>query len=276
MTHTAMHLTGLQVPGFELRVAEYQPRALVSRHAHDRAVWAFIVQGQVLDETAARSDLCDPMTVRTIPAGCVHENRFGPQGARCLIIEPSSEVLRHATTAHRHPLADVRHVSAGPLSALALRLWHEVRHPDAVSAFTVECVLAEMIEHAASPELTPARGRPAWLDRVCQRLHERYREDQELADLAREAGVHPVHLVRVFRRYFGVTPADYARSLRVMFACNALRTSPNSISDIACASGFYDQSHLNRVFRRECGMTPAQYRACRRSPVTREPALRDR
>ena len=265
--HADVRLAAIQVPGFVLREASYPPMSSVQRHAHDNILWGFVVSGEMVDETDASCDFCPPMTVRTLPAGFAHENRYGPAGARCLLIEPSPEVIRGAEALRprcRASFKTVRHVGAGRFSELGLRLWHEVRHPDALSALAAECLLSEMVGWVANPQTTAWGGRPAWLDRVCQRLHDLYRDEQELASLARDADVHPVHLVRVFRRFCGVTPADYVRRLRVTWVCDALRTDAVPIADLAYAAGFYDQSHLNRVFRRERGMTPAQYRTSRR------------
>jgi AraC family transcriptional regulator len=266
--HADVRSVAVQVPGFVLREAYYPPMSSVQRHAHDNILWGFVISGEMVDETSASCDLCRPMTIRALPAGHAHANRCGPNGARCLLIEPSPEVIRRAETLRtrsRTAFKTVRHVGAGRFSELGLRLWHEVRRPDALSALAAECILSEMVGCVANPQTTSWGARPAWLDRVCQRLHDLYRDEQELATLAQDADVHPVHLVRVFRRFCGVTPADYVRRLRVTWVCDALRTDTVGIADIAYAAGFYDQSHLNRVFRRERGMTPAQYRTSRRS-----------
>jgi len=270
-----VRLSAIQVPGFVLREAFYPPLSRVRRHAHDNIVWGFVVSGEMIDETDVSCDFCAPMTVRTLPAGFAHENRYGPLGARCLLIEPSPDVIRGAEAPrprNRARFKTVGHVGAGRFSELGLRLWHEVRHPDALSPLAADCLLSEMVGWVANPQTTSWGGRPAWLDGVCQRLHALFRDEQELASLARDAGVHPVHLVRVFRRFCGVTPADYVRRLRVTWVCDALRRDTVAIADLAYAAGFYDQSHLNRVFRRERGMTPAQYRISRRSDGLRADA----
>ncbi len=52
----------------------------------------------------------------------------------------------------------------------------------------------------------------------------------------------------------------YLRSARARRAASALADSPESLTDIALAAGFADQSHLCRVFRTEYGMSPRRYR----------------
>jgi AraC family transcriptional regulator len=105
---------------------------------------------------------------------------------------------------------------------------------------------------------------PEWLERVRESLHDRYAESVRLADLAREAGVHPSHLSRSFSRFFGTGLGDYLRALRIAAARRELETTDRPIARIALRTGFSDQSHLTRWLKRATGMTPGQYRAAHR------------
>jgi len=81
-------------------------------------------------------------------------------------------------------------------------------------------------------------------------------------DLAKIAGVHPVHFARTFRRVYGCTISDYVRGLRVARAMLLLRgTAP--LDEIALAIGFADQSHFCREFKRVAGVTPGEFRSRR-------------
>ena len=57
---------------------------------------------------------------------------------------------------------------------------------------------------------------------------------------------------------------DLLRDLRVEKACQLLAQTGDTLSDIALACGFCDQSYFTRVFRDARGMTPRQYRASAR------------
>jgi AraC family transcriptional regulator len=101
---------------------------------------------------------------------------------------------------------------------------------------------------------------PAWLARAREMIEDRFREPLRLADLAREAGVHPAHLSRVFRQRYQEPIATCIRRLRTEWAAERLAASDEAISAIALAAGFADQSHLTRALRARTGMTPARYR----------------
>ena len=84
-----------------------------------------------------------------------------------------------------------------------------------------------------------------------------------LDEMAVAAGLSRFHLVRRFRDALGQTPAAFARTRRIEHAKRLLRTTSLSITEIALACGFADQSHLSGVFARSTGMTPGRYRAAR-------------
>ncbi len=71
-----------------------------------------------------------------------------------------------------------------------------------------------------------------------------------MRDLARDAGVHPVHLARAFRKAEKLTPGEYLQRLRVRAACHRLRERDYSLAAIAMECGFADQSHFARVFKK--------------------------
>jgi AraC family transcriptional regulator len=78
--------------------------------------------------------------------------------------------------------------------------------------------------------------------------------------LARDAGVHPIHLTRVCRKLMGCTPLEYIRYVRLSAAAEALRRDDIPICDVAFDTGFADQSHLNHAFRSAYGAAPGQFR----------------
>ncbi len=99
------------------------------------------------------------------------------------------------------------------------------------------------------------------LDYVGERLAEQISVER-LASLVR-LGVH--HFTRTFRATFGQAPHAWLRARRLERARELLMTTDDSISNIAIASGFADQSHLTRCFGATFGTTPAALRRVRGS-----------
>jgi AraC-like DNA-binding protein len=86
----------------------------------------------------------------------------------------------------------------------------------------------------------------------------------DLATLAGVAGVSIHHFARGFKQSAGVTPHHYLTQKRVERAQDLLAHTDLSLSEIAYAVGFSDQSHLARHFRQVLGVTPGQFRWAQR------------
>lgn len=80
---------------------------------------------------------------------------------------------------------------------------------------------------------------------------------------------------RVFKEHVGMTPKEYANSLRIATARDYLKKSDKSLAEIALALDFFDQSHFIKQFKAVVGMTPQVYRS-RRAALnpTQEPQHR--
>ncbi len=87
-------------------------------------------------------------------------------------------------------------------------------------------------------------------------------------EVARAAGISPGHLSELMKERTGRSFVDQLRELRVEKAGQLLAQTGDSLSDIALACGFCDQSYFTRVFRDARGLTPRQYRMSLRSPET--------
>jgi len=79
-------------------------------------------------------------------------------------------------------------------------------------------------------------------------------------DAARQAGVSPSRLSQILKERTGRSFTELLRQCRVDSACDLLRTTEQSIAEIANACGFCDQSYFTRVFQDVKAMTPKHYR----------------
>jgi AraC-like DNA-binding protein len=89
-------------------------------------------------------------------------------------------------------------------------------------------------------------------------IEEHCTQNVSLRDLAAAVEISSYHLVRGFRRQYGIPPHVYLMQLRVERAQVLLRSGV-PIADVAAMTGFVDQSHLTRHFKRFAGVTPGRY-----------------
>ena len=132
---------------------------------------------------------------------------------------------------------------------------------DDVAPVAIEGITLEILAEASRQLRTGLTGaQPRWLARAKDLIHARFSEPLSLTEIAAAVGVHPVHLSRLFPRYFHCTVADYIRRLRIASACEKISHSNRSLAEIAVTAGFADQAHFTRVCKRLTGRTPGQFR----------------
>lgn len=80
-----------------------------------------------------------------------------------------------------------------------------------------------------------------------------------MASLAEIALYSPWYSRRLFMEYVGMTPADYARKLKLKTAALRLRDEKVKIIDVAFDSGFNSVDGFQRAFYKEFGCNPKEY-----------------
>ncbi len=81
-----------------------------------------------------------------------------------------------------------------------------------------------------------------------------------LGELATSMGLSRTVFFKRFSHTVGQTPNQYLQKLRIDRAQELLGKPDLSLSEVALACGFCDQSHMTRFFQRHIGVTPAKYR----------------
>jgi AraC family transcriptional regulator len=250
----------------------------VPRHEHQLAYVTLVLGGDYVEGDRGLFDELRPFTAFFNPAGARHSTLIGPSGAFFFTIEFRPEALQALEM--RLPDRTAFDRGAGSMLWPGLSLYSafkaQTADPLVLEAHVVEMLAA--IAGLCSTETQPSekefsekqpspRNAPRWFVRVKERLHEEFRDRLRMRDLARDAGVHPVHLARVFRRIERRTPGEYQQRLQVRAACELLRDPEWPLAAIAAECGFADQSHFTRVFHRMAGTTPARFRQALVSPA---------
>jgi AraC family transcriptional regulator len=255
------------VDGFLVTWVRFPPLLKLPLHTHERATVAVILNGSFDGLMRHASHPCPASTLLTEPPGELHGNLFERAGADVLTVQPDPG-RRDLLEPFAGVLGQVNQMRDPGVASVARRAATELRMPDSITPFAVEGLVLELLALAARRQNTDAIGAerrsPRWLGEARALLHDRYRENLRLADVADAVGVHPVHLARVFRLRYGTPLGTYARGLRLTWAAGRLADSNDAIAQIALEAGFFDQSHFTRMFKRHFGLTPQAYRRAAR------------
>jgi AraC family transcriptional regulator len=249
-----------ELPGFSVSLLSPQLRFDdVPLHTHPNASFVLVLKGRYLSSADGPGPLYPSPTLFFNPAGTTHRDSFELASGRFLAVSLSQECLRTALTGGRLPGVATALVSGDALET-ARRLARQSLLPENEAAEVIEGLCWELLSNVAGEERRRSRAPPGWLRLAREILLDQCNEPLRMTALARQLGVHPVHLARAFRSAFHCTPGDYLARCRVGRAVQLLRTSGRSLADVALAAGFFDQSHLSRSFQRHLGITPQAYR----------------
>jgi AraC family transcriptional regulator len=182
------------------------------------------------------------------------------------------EVLDCFTNEHGKPRIDALSWPHGArdrtLSHLASALLPVLRNPHWATKLFLDHIGQALIAHFISAyggaciKTYPSRGGLSpWQELRCIELvTARIAAQISLEDLANECRLSVSYFARAFKCTFGEAPHRWLLRQRVRAAEKMLAGSENSISAVAIACGFADQSHLTRVFSRIIGVPPGAWR----------------
>jgi AraC-like DNA-binding protein len=119
---------------------------------------------------------------------------------------------------------------------------------------------AEPLTSTALQPETTAEATEEHIARVLAYLNKRYREQPEVADLAKLAALSRSSLYRLFKQHTGMTISDYITQLRIGHACALLLNTDLPIAFIADDVGYCNLANFNRQFKALKRQTPRQFR----------------
>ncbi len=248
------------LPGVEFMWADREPRAWSV--FHERYAIAASLGGEADWFYRGRTFHGRPGCLSMMEPGESHRTR--PVGQRVFVVFIDPDRVAHAaltagarrTVVHLgRPQTD--HAGSDRSFVALARALVDDEWRTSVDELLAVCVQELVQIHS---EDHPASAAPCShaVRRAKTRLEDSLDENVLLDDLAREAGITPFHLIRSFRAATGLTPHQYVIQLRLARARALLRTG-SSVTEVAHAVGFGDQSHMHRHFKRAMGLTPGQY-----------------
>jgi len=149
------------------------------------------------------------------------------------------------------------------LTPLLDSLYQESRSSDRLANVMTESLFLQLAvtlqrnRFAADGECLPSSS---MLGHVLTYLRHNCAEQIDFDDVARRFGYSLHNFTRMFRDATATSPHNYLVRLRLGIAMRALRTSEDSVTDIAFASGFNDSNYFSYSFRKLTGLAPTEYR----------------
>lgn len=127
--------------------------------------------------------------------------------------------------------------------------------------------IEEMLEYAQEIALRTAgnisrsgKQKTQLLQITRRYIEQNYATEITVALLAREIGVNPDYLGKLFKKEYGESINSYINRVRIQKAITLFQTTLLNISEVADAVGFRDQTYFSSVFKKIVGDTPSSFR----------------
>lgn len=249
------------VSSFSLKELNYSPSIEVPKHAHEQAIFCMSMEGGCAEIYGSKLREYTPFSLSFLPAHQTHSLKASNIGMRAFSLNIPPYYLERMRE-YSLNIDDSVYCSRSILTQVLLRLYQEFQNTDDASPLAVEGLALEMLAEISRYQVKNKESKsPYWLRQARDIVHEQFSLHLSLDAVAQEVDVHPVHLARMFRKYYRCTIGEYIRKVRVENACQKILTTETPLIEIALTNGFSDQSHFTRIFKRFKGMTPSQYRA---------------
>ncbi len=118
-----------------------------------------------------------------------------------------------------------------------------------------------------NPELIPRKEDEApkkseltQIMRALEYVGDHYDREIKIADLAGVCHISETHFRRQFLKCMGIHPVDYINQVRIKNACELLKKTDLSITEISLQCGFSSASTFNRNFHKFLGMNPNKWK----------------
>lgn len=110
------------------------------------------------------------------------------------------------------------------------------------------------------PRLTPESSLSKKIAPILSYIGKNYKSIMSISDIANEFFITKYHLCRIFKESTGLTITQYINGLKVHQACELLRKTDSSITEIGFTCGFNSTMYFCKTFKEIVSMTPSEFR----------------
>ena len=137
--------------------------------------------------------------------------------------------------------------------------------PPPLDTHMVETLIEILLDPHAAASIPDDSERPQPVARALKWMRHLLEENPQacvtLDETARQAGVSPKHLCRIFQQTLGHSPMVTMRLLRLQLAVALLVRSSLAVKEIAAQCGFADPLYFTRCFTSAFGRSPSRVRS---------------
>ncbi|WP_180270814.1 response regulator transcription factor [Sporanaerobium hydrogeniformans] len=101
---------------------------------------------------------------------------------------------------------------------------------------------------------------PSVVDEIKRYIEENMAKELNRTEMANKVFLHPDYLSHIFKQQMGISISDYIINTRIQAAKRLLKSTNESITNIAIDVGYGNIAYFSRIFKRVTGNTPKEFR----------------
>lgn len=225
-----------------------------SYHYHANPHLSFIIHGAHLERKSNQTSVRTTKDVLFYHSGELHQTIPFTSETKNLNLEIDSDFLqKHDISEELLEKAVLKNVRS---KLFILKLNSELNFNDGLTPTALHSLLLDFVAEADVKDYRQI----LWCTKLKEFLNDNWNHNHSLEELSVLLGVHPVTISKHFPKYIGCTIGEYVRRIRVIRSLDLLKSSRQSLTEIALYCGFSDQSHFTRTFKYLTGLNPKSFR----------------
>lgn len=99
-----------------------------------------------------------------------------------------------------------------------------------------------------------------YISKSIEFIKENYTKNISVSDISDYLNIDRSHFFKIFKKDMMISPQDYIINYKIKQACDLLRKSSYSISEISNSVGFSSPSYFSKIFKKNMDTTPLKYK----------------
>jgi AraC family cel operon transcriptional repressor len=238
-------------------------------HTHDFYEIFVVTEGSVKHNLGGKTDFLGPGTMVLMVPGEYHQFVQSPSDKAAhfnlVISEPmfkglcadlGNDVYHTLTSSGRSLLYNMKDIEFEYFNHLSgLLLFAKTRQLSALLKTIATLLISQLYNSCDNDKLYPV-----WLSDFLSKLNSPAYFLQPISNLYSLVPYSRSVLTNKFKHYMNETLVSYVTKQKIHYACTLLKSSDQSILDIAEATHYDSLSHFNHTFKKHIGSSPSDYR----------------
>ncbi|MGL5649153.1 MAG: AraC family transcriptional regulator [Clostridium sp.] len=117
-----------------------------------------------------------------------------------------------------------------------------------------------LIDECSQSDDVDSSKNKSYIDDSLIFIEKNYDKSITVSDIANHLNIDRSYFFKIFKLSLMISPQQFLIDFKLNKACDLLRKSNYSISEISELLGFSSQSYFSKLFKKNLGITPVQYR----------------